>query len=40
MILTEEEGSSWSSDALIYYFKYQTRRKGPTKVTAAAVIEA
>lgn len=37
--MTKKEGFSWSSDTLIYYFKYQARRKGQTNVTAAAAIE-
>lgn len=39
--MTEKEGSSWTSDTLISYLKYQARREGHTAVTAAAaVIEA
>ena len=38
--MTEKEGSSRSSDTLIYYLKSQASRKGHTKVAAAAAIEA
>lgn len=38
--MTEKEGSSWTSDTLIYYPKYQARRKIHMAVTAAALVGA
>lgn len=40
MVMTKKEGSSWSSDTLIYYLKYQARRKDHTKLIVTAIIEA